>query len=354
MINNMRFWLFSSVLFFAYNLSGDQNRTNVGTEKVDNNSPSSAFTADFFAGALADANAVSEDAGKQRLIDVKSTTLSPALSFTTGYVYKNNPDGNSRIDRNRDGDALNASLILTSGLGEYALLDDIVCAPSLMLMQMRTYNDISKDFGTAYRSGNTDAQIVGISFPFVLPYDLIFTIGHTYMRPILLENDNVILYNNTPNAALSKSIPLFSGDTLSLNFSYSYTISKGDTELESLSGFGDTVAQSIANSDNILDPFNLNDTYSYSFSLSYTKPLFEKFTLTPSASVNHSTYVKGSNDGRKDVVYTLGLGSSYKITDWFSVSTVSSFISKETNNPEKTTEFKDFNGGMTLGFNYAF
>ena len=47
--------------------------------KADENA--SVLTADFFAGALADATAISEESGKQRLIDVKSTTLSPALAF---------------------------------------------------------------------------------------------------------------------------------------------------------------------------------------------------------------------------------------------------------------------------------
>jgi len=339
----------TSVLFSAENGSSTDS-------PADDSAPVSAFSSDFFAGAISDANAFDEESGKQRLIQLKSTALSPAFSFSTGYIYKNNPDGNSLKNRNRDGNALNLSLMVSSGLGEFALLDEIVCVPSLMLMQMRTYNDIVKDFGTQYRGGNTDVQIAGVSFPFVLPMDFIFTIGHTYMRPMLLENDNVLLYNNTPNVSLSKSLPLFNGDSLALNFGYSYTISKGDTELEGLSSsFGDTIAQSLAQSDGILDPFNLNDTYSFSLSVSYPKPISEKLTITPSANINQSTYVKGSNDGRKDTMYTIGVGSSYKITDWCSLSTVSNFISKESSfNADKSAPFKDFNGGMTLGFNYAF
>ena len=42
--------------------------------KADENA--SVLPSDFFAGALADATAISEESGKQRLIDVKSTTLS--------------------------------------------------------------------------------------------------------------------------------------------------------------------------------------------------------------------------------------------------------------------------------------
>jgi hypothetical protein len=343
---------FTSVLFSAEN--------GASTDSLaDNSGPSSAFSSDFFAGALSDANAFDEESGKQRLIQLKSTALSPAFSFSTGYIYKNNMDGNSLVDRNRDGNALNLSLMISSGLGEFALLDEIVCAPSLMLMQMRTYNDLAKDFGTQYRGGNTDVQIAGVSFPFVLPMDFIFTIGHTYMRPMLLENDNVLLYNNTPNVSLSKSLPLFNGDSLALNFGYSYTLSKGDTELEQAeflsASFAQALAQSAQAEGRTTDPFNLNDTYSFNLSISYPKPISEKLTITPSANISQSTYVKGSNDGRKDTMYTLGVGSSYKITDWCSLSTVSNFISKESNvDAGKSAPFKDFNGGLTLGFNYSF
>ena len=55
-------------------------------------SPSTVLPSDFFAGALADATAISDEAGKQRLIDVKSTTLSPALAFGSSFKYINNPE----------------------------------------------------------------------------------------------------------------------------------------------------------------------------------------------------------------------------------------------------------------------
>ncbi len=346
------FLLCACLVFGEDNLSSSQSSDVIGAQS----SPPSVLPSDFFAGALADATAISEEAGKQRLIDVKSATLSPALAFATGYKYKNNPDGNSLLNRNRDGNALDVSLTLTSGLGEYAFLNDIVCAPSLMLMQMRTYNDIAKDFGTQYRGGNANVQIAGISFPFVLPRDFILTFGHTYMRPILMLDDNIVMYTNTPSVSLTKNLQIFNEDQISVNFGYSYTISKGDTEIQGLSkSFGEQLAQTLAGSDGVLDPFNLNDTYSYNLSLSYPKPLSEKLTLTPSASINHSIYTKGTNDGRKDTMYTIGVGSSFKVTDWFSVSTISNFMAKQSNFPsDKSPEFKDFNAGLTLGFNHAF
>ena len=64
-------------------------------------------------------------------------------------------------------------------------------------------------------------------------------------------------------------------------------------------------------------------------------------------------YDKGANDGRRDTTYSGGTSASYKLTDWANFSCSATYTQKETNG-NLSPEFKDFVGGVTIGFSHAF
>jgi len=279
------------------------------------------------------------------------------LAFSSSFKYINNPEKNSIASRKRDGSALDVSLTLTSGLGEYGLSDFIVCAPSVMLMKMRTYNDPNKDFGREMEAYDVDVQIAGLSFPFVLPLDFTATLGHTYVMPSQFRNnDNILSYSNSPSFTLSRPISLPNGDILALNTGISYTFSEGDSLEESLrsAGLPLSVINQIATSEaNSASPYNLQNGLSHSVGLGYPKSINEKLTITPNINYSRMYYDKGSNDGRKDTTYIAGINASYKILEWMSVTCLGNYTIKETNG-NLSPEFKDFTGAITVGINHAF
>ena len=113
------------------------------------------------------------------------------------------------------------------GLGEYAVGDTLL-TPVLSLMQMRTYNDPVKDYGTELQVMDSDLQTAGLLLPILLPRDYTITLGHTYARAINFRTSDVLTYSNTPNLAITKMLPLPTGDVLSISLSTSYTFSTGD------------------------------------------------------------------------------------------------------------------------------
>ncbi len=354
----MKFSFFSLFLLTSVILLAESNSSEP-TDGSNNPSGQPVLPSDFFAGALADATAISEESGKQRLIDVKSTTLSPALAFGSSFKYINNPEKNSLLNRKRDGSALDVSLTFTMGLGEYGLSDFAVCAPSLMLMHMRTYNDPNKDFGEEMEAYDVDVQIAGLSLPFVLPHDYTVTLGHTYVVPSQFRNNgNILSHSNTPNLTIAKPITLPNGGVVALTTGFSYTFSEGDSPDEVLgpsetilrqSGIYDTLLASML----INNPANLQNGFGHSVGLSYPITLSEQLSLTPTLNYSKMYFDKGSNDGRRDTTYVVGASAVYKVFDWMSVTALSNYTSKETNG-NLSPEFKDFVGGITLGFNRAF
>jgi len=319
----------------------------------------STLPSDFFAGALADATAFSDEAGKQRLIDVKSTALTPALAFGSSFKYINNPEKNSLISRKRDGSALDVSLTFTMGLGEYSLFDFAVCAPSLMLMHMRTYNDPNKDFGEEMEAYDVDVQIAGLSLPFVLPHDFTVTLGNTYVVPSQFRNGgNILSYSNTPSLTIARPIALPNGGVLALTSGFSYTFSEGDSPTELLSASEQILKQSgiydsLLSSMLVNNPANLQNGFGHNLGLSYPMTINDQLTFTPSANYSKMYYDKGSNDGRRDTTYVLGVTASYNLFEWMSVTGLANYTSKETNG-NLSPEFKDFVGGITFGFNHSF
>ena len=335
---------------------GDENATGANAS---GDSGNSAVPSDFFADALAKAKA--DDAmGTQRLVDVKSSELTPSLSLSSSYKYTSNPTKSKTASKAEDGTTFDLSLMMMMGLGEYGIGEDVVSSPSLMLMHMRTYNDPVKDFGTDMRALDMDIQIAGLTIPLVLPNDYSLSVGNTYVRAINFRNNggapayhfdgDIVMYSNTPSISLTKTIPLENGDILTATGGLSYAISSADTLSESLR-IAETDLKNLLGLDNTVADLQTGATYSLNFS--YIKPVTDKLTLTPSLSLSKMYYKKGGNVGRADVTYVYGISGSYPINDWLSLTGAVNYTAKEGNRAD-VIEFRDFTGGFSLAVNHSF
>ena len=348
--------LFIPLVMGAFLYAQESNSTN---PKVVDTEPETAnvLPSDFFAGALASAQASEDELGTQRLVEVKSAKLTPSLSLSSSFKYVNNPEKNKVSTRKKDGSILDLSIMFMLGLGEYGIGDDIISTPSLMLMHMRSYNDPVRDYGSELRLYDIDVQIAGLSIPFVLPDDYTVTIGNTYVRPLTFRDDyKQLSFSNSPSIAVSKILPLENGDVVSVSTGLSYTISEGDTLLESLSSSGlpqSLISSIVTASATSASPFDLQNGIAHNASISYIKTLSDKITLTPAFNYSKMYYDKGSNDGREDTTYIAGLTASYTVNEWLNITGLANFTSKETNG-NLSPEFNDFTGGFTFGVNHSF
>jgi hypothetical protein len=322
--------------------------------------PSSFLASDFFAGALEAARA-GDAMGTQRLVDVKSGRLTPSIAFNMGYNYTSNPIKVAKESAGYSADGFTALLNLTfnMGLGEYGVGEDVLLAPSLMLMHMRTYTDPAKDHGKNREAFDVDVQIAGLTLPVILPNDYTVVLGHTYVRPISFRADNVISYSNTPNISLTKILPLPTGDVLSLTAGTSYAFSSGDTLQQQIADevFFDFIKAAMASGPNpttplAQQPINAQNAWTHMLNLSYIKPIGEQLTLTPSITVNRAEYMEGANEGRDDTSYLAAVVAAYTISEWVNVSAATNYMWKRSSFPN--LDFEDFIGGVTMGFNYAF
>lgn len=339
------------VLTFSVHVFGDENSTEIKAPDAATPAPS-----DFFADALASAKAGDDAMGTQRLVDVKSSELTPSLSLSSSYKYTSNPTKSTAPNKSEDGTTFDLSLMMMMGLGEYGIGEDVVSSPSLMLMHMRTYNDPVKDFGTDMRGLDMDIQIAGLTIPFVLPNDYTLSVGNTYVRAINFRNNgdspahhfkgDILMYSNTPSISLSKTIPLENGDILTATGGLSYAISNADTLSQTLGDLFD----SLTLPDTVAD---LQTGASYSLNLSYIKPVTDKLTLTPSLTFSKMYYKKGSNSGKSDYTYVLGLSASYPINDWLNLTSTANYSAKE-GNRDDVIEFRDFTTGFSLAVNHSF
>lgn len=352
----MKILLLSLLPIFLFNHLMGQD-SNAATPKVESVLPS-----DFFAGALENAQNSDDELGTQRLVEVKSSELSPSLSLSTSFKYTSNPEKSNLSSKKEDGTSLDLSLMFMLGLGEYGIGDEVVCNPSLMLMHLRTYNDTVKDFGTDMRLFDVDVQIASLTFPFVLPNDYTLSIGNTYVRPISFRNDgdspnhqmngDILSYSNTPSISLSKIIPLENGHILNLSSGLSYARSNGDTLSESLGDATFQTLQSLVGLENTLS--NVQDGMTHSLGLTYIIPVDDKLTITPTISYSKMFYKKGANSGREDVTYILGGSASYTYSESINISAAANYTAKETNGVNAATEYRDFISGFTLAFNHSF
>lgn len=324
--------------------------------------PESIFPSDFFTGALdlSSVGSENDDAmGNQRLVDVKSSRLTPTLGASVGYSYTSNP---SKVESSstgyvQDGVSAQMNLSFNMGLGEYGLGEDVLATPTLMLMQMRTYNDPVKDYGSAQKVFDVDVQIAGFSVPFVLPNDFILTLGHSYVRPIAFRTKNTINYSNTPSLSFNKNFPLSWGDVLSFTAGVSYSFTEGDTLEQQLNdpeyyNFIKAVMEQSGSTPSSAYPSNLQDALTHTLSFAYIKQLGQKLTVSPSVVYSNTSYTAGSFLGRSDKTYNAGVNFSYPVVNWFNVSAAANYMKKESSEPG--SDFKDFLGGVTFGVNYSF
>ena len=172
----MKYFYFLTLTCFVVNVSYAQDAN--GTSSAQSDSP--FLSSDFFSGALADAQAKdAEDAmGTQRLVQVKSSELTPAVALSSAFKYTSNPE-KAASPTKKDGTTADLSLTFTMGLGEYGLGEEVICTPSFMFMQMRTFTDPIRDYGDEMELYDVDVLVAGLSFPFILPNDYSLTIGHT-------------------------------------------------------------------------------------------------------------------------------------------------------------------------------
>ena len=86
----MKYLYFLSLLFIFLNASHAQDANESSPAQPD----SPFLSSDFFSGALADAQeADAEDAmGTQRLVQVKSSDLTPAVALSSSFKYTSNPE----------------------------------------------------------------------------------------------------------------------------------------------------------------------------------------------------------------------------------------------------------------------
>ena len=323
---------------------------------------------DFFSGAL-EAAGQSDPMGTQRLIDVKSG-LTPSIAFSTSYNYSSNPIKVPKDSAGHIQDGFNAMLNLSvnMGLGEYGVGDDVLVAPAFMLMHMRTYNDPVNDYGGSEIDGSlkvfdVDVQIAGVTVPIIFPNDYTLTLGHSYARPISFRNDNVISYSNTPNVSLTKTLPLETGDVLTLTLGTSFAFTSGDTLEQQINdtnyfNFIKEVMRQGGTDPLSQQPVNLQDAWTHTLALSYIRPFGEKLTLTPTLAASMMQYTEGANvtggSDREDLTYIAGLNASYLITEWLNVSAAANQMWKRTNRTDLSGEYEDFLGGVTIGFNFSF
>ena len=312
---------------------------------------------DFFSGAL-EAAGQSDPMGTQRIVDVRSGRLTPSLAFSMGYNYTSNPMKVGKDSAGYIPDGFTALLNMTfnMGLGEYGVGDDVLLTPSLSLMHMRTYTDPSKDHGNQMEDFDVDVQVASVTLPIILPDDYTLSLGHAYVRPISFHADNVISYSNSPSVTLIKTLPLASGDVISLTAGTSYAFSNGDTLEQQIADaeYYNFIEAVMGGAANVLaqQPVNAQDAWTHTLNFTYIKPIGEQITLTPSATMSRMEFTEGINNGRDDTSYLLGVLASYAISEWMNVSASTNYMWKRSSIAE--LDFEDFIGGVTMGFNYSF
>lgn len=324
------------------------------------NEPLPFLNADFFADSLSDAYTVEEEdpMGSQRLLQVRDSALSPSVSASTSYNYTSNPDKVENPTR-RDGTTLNLSLTFNLGLGEYGLGDEVILAPALSFVQMRTFTDPLHDFGNEMTVYDLDTQIASLSFPFVLPNEFSLILSHSYVVPSTFRGrKEIISYSNTPGLAFSKNFILQNGDSINFTVGTSYTFSEGDTLEQQINdpvyfSFIEAVMQQNGSSPISDYPSNLQDSVTMSLSLTYSKALSETISLSPTFSYQSISFTEGANKSREDEIYNVGISASKIFAEWLTLSGLVNYSVKKTNDIN-TSEFDDFIGGITLGVNHSF
>jgi hypothetical protein len=321
--------------------------------------PSSFLNADFFADSLSEAYTLEEDPmGEQRLLQVRNSTLTPSVVGSSSFNYTSNAE---KVAQNeKEGTSLNLSLTFNLGLGEYGMGDEVVCAPAFSLVQMRTFTDPFRDYGSDMKVYDLDTQILSLSLPFVLPNDFSLSLSNAYVVPSTFRGKkNIISYSNTPSLSFSKNFILTSGDVVNFTVGASYTFTQGDTLEQQIAdpvyyNFIEAIMQQSGISTSSEYPSNLQDSIGHALSISYTKMVGDSLTFVPSISYQSTSFTEGSNTSRIDRVYNAGLSASHSLTEWFNITGLINYSWKRTNDDLNTPEFEDFVGGLSINVNHSF
>lgn len=352
------YFFLSSVCVCLYS----QEQSNAATPPAGVNAD--LFDSSFFDGLLDQADTGDDALGTQRIIDLRGSTFAPSISFSTNYNYTSNPlkAAKNAPARLSDGFTTTFNLMLTLGLGEIGIGEEVLLTPSLALAQMRTYTDPVRDYGNVMKAFDVDVQIASIALPFILPNDFTLSIGHAYTRPISFRNDNVISYSNTPSLSLSKNFTLPNGDIFNLMSAVSYSFTNGDTLEEQINdseyyNFISAVMASSGLNPLTEQPSSIQDAWTHSISASYMHPLTEKIMIMPNLNFSQQMFTSGSNTGRTDYLTSTGINFSYALAEWLNLSAVSNYTWKTTDSTGEASgvpEYEDFIGGVAFGINYAF
>lgn len=356
---------FIPLCFFALSstLAFSQEETESNNADTPSGVNADLFNSSFFDGVLDQADTGDDAMGTQRLIDLRGSAFSPSISFSTNYNYSSNPlkAADNAPGYLSDGFSTTLNLMLTLGLGEIGVGDEVLLTPSLAFAQMRTYTDPVRDYGNTMKAFDVDVQIASIALPFVLPNDFTLALGHAYTRPISFRNDNVISYSNTPSLSLSKNFTMPNGDIFNLMTAVSYSFTNGDTLQQQIADpeYYNFIEAIMGGAEAVLaqQPTSLQDTWTHTITSSYMHPLTEKLMVMPNFNFTRMTFTNGANTGREDYLTSAGLNFSYAFAEWLNFSTVSSYTWKttdQTGTAQGVPEYEDFIGGVAFGINYAF
>jgi hypothetical protein len=321
------------------------------------------FNSSFFDGVLDQADTGDDAMGTQRLIDLRGSTFSPSISFSTNYNYSSNPlkAASGANGYKSDGFSATLNLMINLGLGEIGIGDEVLLTPSLAFAQMRTYTDPVRDFGNQMKAFDVDVQILSLAMPFVLPNDFTLSVGHAYTRPISFRDDNIISYSNTPSLSLSKNFTMPNGDIFNFMSAVSYSFTNGDTLRDQITDpeYYNFIEAVMGGAEAVLaqQPTSLQDAWTHTISSSYMHPLTEKLMVMPNFNFSKMIFTKGGNTGREDYLTSAGINFSYAFAEWLNFSTVSNYTWKKTDSTGTSLsvpEYEDFIGGVAFGINYAF
>lgn len=359
---------------FLFGQTNDASSVDTSGEE-----PLPFLNADFFADSLSEAYTLEEDPmGAQRLLQVRNSTLSPSVQFLSNLAHNSNHMGvsESQLDKNKaegkisDAFSYNLSLILSLGMGEYGLGDDVISTPNISFSRSRSFVDPFRDYGDQYATSsqmNSDSLGLNLSVPFRLPNDFGLDFAHSYNSIHTYRGKpEQVMYVNVPSITFSKLFILDNGDTINFTTGVSYTLSKSPTEEEILNS-GDLgisseflkqifLASNPGKSLSELQHTNNSDNLNHKILLSYSRKIGENMVISPSISYDRPNFTSGIYKARSAETLTYDLSFSFFPYEWLSISTNTTFTKQKTSGTDSDEEFsfENFSNIIGLTINHSF
>ena len=374
MILFIRLFLLSLLPCLLFGQVDDQDKTKGSSDE-----PLPFLNADFFADSLAEAYTLEEDPmGAQRLLQVRNSTLSPSVQFLSYLAHNSNHMGvsESQLDKNKaeskisDAFSYNLSLILSLGLGEYGLGDDVISTPNISFSRSRSFVDPFRDYGDLYATSsqmNSDSLGLNLSVPFRLPNDFGLDFAHSYNSIHTYRGKpEQVMYVNVQSITFSKLFTLDNGDTINFSTGVSYSESKSPTEEEMLES-GDLgispeflkqifLASNPGKSLSELQHTNNSDNLNHKILLSYSRKIGENMFISPSISYDRPNFTAGVYKARSAQILTYDLSFSSFPFEWLSISTNTTFTKQKTSGTDSDEgfSFENFSNIISLTINHSF